>query len=109
MLLENNEMYIVSEHAKYKGLTVTDYVFKAGQKFSRAQWKWGSEALEAAVENGRCKLVVEKKEEKSEKDNANELEKLLKAYSKIENKETKKAKELQEKIAALKGDIDESD
>lgn len=118
-----DERYIVTD--KKKGLLVTNYVFKAGRTFVKEQWKWGDEALEAAIKAGRCKLEgdkekkKEKKKEVSGKDDNNEgqnltkkekakkekeLEKMIAEYGDLDP-ESEEAKELLEKITELEGEL----
>lgn len=100
--------YEVCDVPGKSGLTVSNYVLKAGSKFSKAQWKWGEDALSSAIESGRCKFIGDDKEvEKSDGEvskNQKELEKLIEAYDKLDP-ESEKAEKLLSKINKLEAEI----
>ena len=64
----NIKKYIVLKCDGVSGLLVTDHVFAPGTVFNSQQWKWGDDALKAAIKNGRCEEVEEKKKESKKKD-----------------------------------------
>lgn len=66
----NGKKYIVLEKDGLSGLTVGSHVVKNGQTFFSSQWKWGDEALDLAIADGRCEEVVEKKPAKKSKGGA---------------------------------------
>ncbi len=96
------------------GLTVDDYVRKPGAKFFGNEWKWGDEALEAAIKSGRCEMTYddseenvrkEKPAEKYDKEKMSEkLEKMQSDYSAMDS-ESKDAKKLLEKIEKLEAEL----
>jgi hypothetical protein len=106
------EKYIVNKFKDFPGLTVTNYVFKPSMIFTRDEWKWGDEALSAAIKSGRCSLV--KDEEETTKKNKSsvsdtekiqkQLDKLLEKYSSLDA-ESEEAQKLEEKIQKLEGKI----
>ena len=95
------------------GLTVTNYVFKKGAKFSRDEWKWGENALNAALKSEKCELVKSEKEDEKKSNSSvksgiskkeKELEKLLKKYSELDP-EDEEAEKLLEEITKLEEEI----
>jgi pyruvate/2-oxoacid:ferredoxin oxidoreductase beta subunit len=109
---EMKEQYIVNKFKDFPGLTVTNYVFKPGMIFTRDEWKWGDEALAAAIKNGRCSLV-EDEEGKAKKSKSSvtdiekiqkQLDKLLEKYSSLDA-ESEEAQKLEEKIKKLEEKI----
>ena len=98
------------------GLTVNDYVYKPGKKFFGNEWKWGDDALAAAIESGRCEMIYDDSEENVKKVKEDdklesglekkkaELEKLQAEYSSMDSKDSK-AQKILDKIKKLEEEL----
>lgn len=95
------------------GLTVNDYVYKPGRKFFANEWKWGDDALAAAIKSGRCEMIYDDSKENVKKDDKLEsgleekkalLEKLQEKYSAMDS-DNPKAQKLLEKIKQLEEEL----
>jgi len=44
-----------------RSLTINSRVLKSGETFTTADWAWGHDALESAIDQKRCKEIISKK------------------------------------------------
>jgi hypothetical protein len=98
------------------GLTVNDYVYKPGRKFFANEWKWGDDALAAAIKSGRCEMIYDDSQENVKKEKSDdklesglekkkaELEKLQSEYLALDST-TPKAQKILDKIKKLEEEL----
>lgn len=113
----NLETYKVEKCAGFPGLLVSDHVYAPGRLFTRDEWKWSEDSLNAALKNGRCIKVEQPKEKEEAKAVEPESEKELSSDDKLKNLEemmkeyetlpvdSRKAKSLLRKINELEAEI----
>ena len=100
------EKYIVKGVKGKPGLLVSDHVYKPGRIFIKEEWKWGDDAFNAALENGRCAILEEKKEIAEDEKEIDvdkiqkQLDKALKEYAEL-NPQSAEAEKLLKKISKL--------
>lgn len=84
------------------GLTVDDYVRKPGAKFFGNEWKWGDEALEAAIKSGRCEMTYDDSEENVRKEKKSDVaEKVVKSEKTDKEKKIEQLEKMQQSYSGM--------